>query len=464
MKKTIALSAAIGSIALMAATLDLNQLDNYTTQTRPAYIQKDNTPGNNPITDKGATLGRVLFYDKNLSANNSISCGSCHKQQFAFGDTAVQSRGLSGGLTDRHTMRLVNARFGNEAKFFWDERAASLEIQTTQPIQNHVEMGFSGDNGDPDLDSLIRKLEEIDYYQTLFTFVYGDAQITENRIQRALAQFVRSIQSFDAKYDIGRAQVPNDAAPFPNFTQQENMGKGLFLAPPPNGAGCQGCHQAPEFDIDPNALNNNVIGVAGNPGLIDLTNTRAPSLRDVVNPGGSLNGPLMHDGSLLGLPALIDHYNLIALNAANTNLDPRLVGPNNQGQSLQLNPTQKDALVAFLRTLTGSNIYTDPKWSNPFDANGNLTLIPATSSVDETQELEIRLFPNPSLGYVTIDVPAGNYRIEIYDAAGRRLRAETVYPQQTLDLTGLPDGLLLFRVSNTDIRQEIVKKIIKNHL
>ena len=463
MKKTIALAAVAGSVILMAATIDLNQLDNYAGQTRPAYIQKDNTPGNNLLTDKGATLGRVLFYDKNLSADNSIACGSCHQQRFAFGDTALRSNGINGGLTGRHTMRLVNARFGNEVKFFWDERAASLEAQTTQPIQNHVEMGFSGTNGDLDLDSLIRKLETISYYETLFTFVYGDADITETRIQQALAQFVRSIQSFDAKYDIGRAQVPNDAAPFPNFTQQENMGKNLFLAPPPNGAGCQGCHRAPEFDIDPNSLNNNVIGVFDAPGQTDLTNTRAPSLRDLVNPDGTLNGPLMHDGSISTLAALIDHYDHIVLNPANTNLDPRLVGPGGQGQNLQLNQTQKDALIAFLKTLTGSNLYTDPKWSDPFDENGNLTLVPATASVNESMEVNIRLFPNPTAGWITVDVPAGTYRLEVYDAAGRRLGAQTVYPQQTLDLSALPDGLLVFRITDAGTGETFVKKIIKNH-
>jgi len=94
-----------------------------------------------------ATLGRVLFYDKQLSANGAIACASCHKQEFAFSDTAQQSVGLNGGLTGRHSMRLVNSRFADEVRFFWDERASSLEDQTTQPIQDHVEMGFSGENG-----------------------------------------------------------------------------------------------------------------------------------------------------------------------------------------------------------------------------------------------------------------------------------------------------------------------------
>lgn len=157
-------------------------------------------------------------------------------------------------------------------------------------------MGYSGTNGDPDFDDLITKLEGIDYYDTLFEFAFGDNTITEERMQLALAQFVRSIQSFDSKFDTGLTQVGgNINANFPNFTTQENQGKQLFLAPPNmNGAGCAGCHRPPEFDIDPASLNNGIISVA-NSADIDLTNTRSPTLRDVVNPSGNLNGPLMHD-------------------------------------------------------------------------------------------------------------------------------------------------------------------------
>jgi cytochrome c peroxidase len=179
-----------------------------------------------------ASIGKVLFYDKNLSVNNTISCSSCHKQNFAFSDTAVQSDGVLGGLTVRHSMRLVNARFGNELKFFWNERAASLEAQTIMPIQDHLEMGFSGIAGRGNFTNLLAKLSGINYYKTLFKAGYGDTTINQARIQETLAQFIRSIQSFDTKYDIGRAQVNNDNAPFPNFTATENSGKILFMTPP----------------------------------------------------------------------------------------------------------------------------------------------------------------------------------------------------------------------------------------
>ena len=175
-------------------TIDPNNLANYANQSIPDYITIDNTDGN-PITDKGATLGRVLFYDKNLSINNTISCSSCHKQELAFSDDAVLSQGVN-GVTGRHSMRLVNNRFSLESKYFWDERASNLENQTTMPIKDHGEMGYSGENGDPDFSALIAKLSAIGYYKELFNFVYGSEEITEYKMQLALAQFIRSIQSF----------------------------------------------------------------------------------------------------------------------------------------------------------------------------------------------------------------------------------------------------------------------------
>ena len=362
-----AIKAAFGS------NIDPANLANYANQGKPAYINKENT-GGNIITNAKATLGRVLFYDKNLSIDNSISCGSCHKQQFAFSDTAIASKGVAGGITARHSMRLVNARFGIEPKFFWDERAASLEIQTTKPIQDHAEMGFSGLTGRPGIAALLTKLQAIGYYNELFKFVYGDIIVTEARMQECLAQFVRSIQSFDSKYDAGRAVVANDGQPFPNFTAIENNGKQLFLTAPvfdaggnriSGGAGCNACHNAPEFDIDPNSGNNGIIGRIA-PGVgIDITVTRAPSLRNVTNAAGIENGAFMHTANLATLQNAIGHYNTINIAPGNTNLDPRL-RPNGQGQKLNLNGADLAAIAAFLRTLSGNAVYTDNRWSNPF--------------------------------------------------------------------------------------------------
>lgn len=348
----------------------MNNLYNYANQNIPSYIRKVNS-GSNRITDKGATLGRVLFYDKNLSSNNTIACASCHQQANAFSDSNDVSSGVNGS-TGRHSMRLVNNRFAVESKFFWDERAPSLEFQTTQPIQNHIEMGFSGTSGDQNISGLITKLSAIPHYKELFKFVYGTEEITESKIQLALAQFVKSIQSFDSKYDVGRIQVLNDGQPFPNYTAQENNGKNLFLTPPVfdstgnrtgGGLGCAGCHAAPEFDIDPNTGNNGIIGNLA--GGIDITVTRAPSLRDLVKQDGTLNGNLMHTAVINSLQAAIGHYGTINLASGNTNLDPRLK-PNGFGQQLHLTANEVNSVITFLKTLSGSNVYTDLKWSSPF--------------------------------------------------------------------------------------------------
>ncbi len=362
-----AIKAAFGN------NIDPNNLANYANQPKPTYIGgKDNT-GGNPITDKKATLGRVLFYDKNLSIDNSVSCGSCHKQQTAFSDGLIASNGVAGGTTARHSMRLINSRFAVEMKFFWDERAATLEQQTTKPIQDHAEMGFSGQSGRPALPALLTKLQGIGYYNELFKFVYGDINVTEARMQECLAQFIRSIQSFDSKYDAGRSQVPNDGVNFPNFTAQENLGKQLFITAPVfnaagvrinGGAGCNACHNAPEFDIDPNTRNNGIIGSIAGTG-IDITVTRAPTLRDVTNSAGVENGPLMHTGNLATVQNAVGHYNNINIAPGNTNLDPRL-RPNGVGQQLNLTGAELSGLVAFIKTLSGTNVYTDKKWSNPF--------------------------------------------------------------------------------------------------
>jgi cytochrome c peroxidase len=382
--------------------LDLTRLENYAKQAIPAYITRDNTPPDNPITDAGATLGRVLFHDLRLSKTNTVSCASCHDQAHAFSDPDLASTGVA-GTTGRHSMRLVNARFAREPRFFWDERAPTLEHQSTQPIRDHVEMGFSGTAGDPDFAALTAKLAAIPEYRVLFAMTYGDTTVTETRIQKSLAQFVRSIQSFDSKYDAGRTTTPDDQD-FPNFTEQENQGKRQFMLPvAQGGANCASCHTPPTFDIDPASLNNGVIGKIG--GGQDLTNTRSPSLRDLMGPAGP-NGPFMHDGSMMGLGQITNHYRSAIPD--NPNLDPRLRRPALPFTNAQLAP-----LRAFLHTLTGSSVYQDPKWASPFTAGGALELLvlPASALRIESgtpgtltlrgqvaPNLDYRIEASPSLG------------------------------------------------------------------
>src|SRR5262249_36242620 len=164
----------------------------------PLARRFDNTPEDNPVTDQGATLGRVLFYDTRLSANNSVSCGSCHVQKHAFVDPKRFSKGFAGRLTDRHAMSLVNLRHSLRGRFFWDERAASLEEAVREPIQSKVEMG-------QDLTRLMKVLARDEHYPGLFRQAFGDGRVTPQRTARALAQFLRSMVSCQSKYDVGRA-------------------------------------------------------------------------------------------------------------------------------------------------------------------------------------------------------------------------------------------------------------------
>lgn len=444
-------------IILVSGTINLNNLYNYSDQYIPEYITNDNT-ALNALSDEGATLGRVLFYDKNLSTDGTIACASCHNQEFAFSDTAQVSSGVN-GVTGRHSMRLVNARFGGETRFFWDERAETLEEQTTMPIQDHAEMGYSGQNGDPSIDDLITELSQLHYYEELFTFVYGDPEITEDRMQRALAQFIRSIQSFDSKYDEGRAMVTGNLMPFPNFTPSENRGKVLFALDPvfgeegnreDGGAGCASCHRAPDFAIDPLSRTNGVVEELN--GSLNFSIHRAPTLRDMFNPVTGLpNGQFMHNGAFETIEEVISHYNNIGNDlpiSIIAQLDPRLRSLN-FGQKLNLSDTESQDLVNFLHTLTGSDVYTNLKWSDPFDANGNIEIINDPLSIVQPELNTLAVFPNPAIDFITIDSESPLEDIQIFDLSGKEvLRDKDITNSKTrIDVSGYENGIYLIKAS-----------------
>jgi cytochrome c peroxidase len=345
-------------------TLDPARLANYASPAYPVHYDgavrgQDNAPAGNPVTDAGATLGRVLFFDKQLSVNNTVSCATCHLQPNGFTDTEVLSKGFNGvDRTAAHSMRLGNARFYAARSAFWDKRAASLEAQASQPIQNAVEMGFDAAHGG--LDALFIKMRGLAYYPELFRLVYGDATITEDRIQRAIAQYVRSMVSVNSGWDAGYALVFNAQAPdrglgadVPGLTAEENRGKNLFLQPPQQGgAGCAGCHMPPTFSLAANSQSNG----------LDAGETRifkAPSLKNVA-----VTGPYMHDGRLATLAQVVEHYVSGIQNGPA--LDNRLRGPGGQPQKLALNAADKAALVAFLRTLTDNTLNGDARFTDPF--------------------------------------------------------------------------------------------------
>lgn len=454
---------------LFADPIDLDNLYDYSNDSAiPPYITDENTPFHNTIDDAQTTLGRVLFYDKQLSLNNSTACASCHHQEFAFGDTTTVSTGWNGEKTDRHTMRLVNLRFDGGQSLFWNRRTPNLEIQTTQPIRDHKEMGFSGQNGNPQFDSLIRRLEGLEYYQQLFAFVYDDQQITETRIKNSLAQFIRSIHSYDSRYDEGRAMVQHSGQDFPNFTAQENMGKNVFAAPPNGGiggigAGCERCHLQPKFDITRNVGNNNNITVAGDTTQFDLQNRRAPTLRDLVNFEGRLNGPMMHNAAMKSLEDVVEHYNLIQFDpSTNPVLDNRL-RPNSAGQDLQMSDERKEALIAFLKTLAGKELYTHPKWSDPFNADGSIDILPMmnTATQEKTADLAWSVYPNPIQDNAQFIMPEGKFILDVYDVNGQWIQQAKVQHNDDLNFSFLTKGTYLFNLKTENLERQKTILVIK---
>src|SRR4051794_19283484 len=272
---------------------------NYAASVLPArflvqpILGQDNMPATNVTTDTGANLGRVLFYDKRLSSNQTISCSSCHRQAFGFSDPRRFSIGFDGQQGSRNAMGLSNARWYQRGHFFWDERANTLEDQVLQPIKNPIEMGMT-------LTALTNRLASEPYYTNLFALTFGTPEITSDRISRALAQFVRSIISTRSKYDTG---VSNN---FANFTPQENLGRQIFLGQV-GAATCAACHGTDNFVPGP-AINNNGLefpyvdkGLAGTTGLAaDNGKFKVPSLRNI-----EVTAPYMHDGRFATLAEVV---------------------------------------------------------------------------------------------------------------------------------------------------------------
>lgn len=322
----------------------------------------DNTPADNVITDHGATLGRVLFYDKKLSANGTVACASCHQAENGFSDPNTLSVGFNGGNTSRHSMTLINARWYQRGRFFWDERSVTLEDQVLEPFQDSVEMGLTL----VELDSIVTAQA---YYPDLFSNAFGDSTVTTDRISKALAQFVRSIVSYSSKYDTGRAQVSGPGPNFPNFTTEENLGKQLFLQTIPNGGGaCFGCHTTEAFiSANPGPQNNGLDLVTTDPGAgttfpnnpIFDARFKTSSLRNI-----ELTAPYMHDGRFATLEDVVEHYNSGI--QAHPTLSAALTDANGDPVQLNFTTAEKSALVAFLKTLTDTSIASDVKYSDPF--------------------------------------------------------------------------------------------------
>lgn len=347
--------------AILEATLNLpSARDNYAVEF-PFHISRRGVfPPS--VNDAKATLGRVLFYDKKLSQNNTVSCSSCHKQSHAFADDKALSDGFDGGQTKRNSLSLaavVNfpTYYGGGATFvrplfMWDERAQTILEQSTLTIQDEVEMGMN-------LHDLSGKIGELDYYEVLFRKAYGDGYVTQERILDAIQEFINAFISADSKFDEGLNMVSTPGAEFSNFTASENRGKQLFIQK------CASCHSE-DMSIPVERYANNGLdlghpdpGIGGiNGNADDLGKFKVPPLRNIEH-----SAPYMHDGRFATLEQVLEHYSSDI--QPNSNLDSRLM----QGsQPVKMNFTEADKqdIIAFLKTLSDNTFLQAERFSDPF--------------------------------------------------------------------------------------------------
>jgi cytochrome c peroxidase len=316
-------------------------------------------PRDNPLTEEGVELGRRLFDEKLFSINGKQSCASCHRAENAFSDPGKKfSVGAEGDEGTRNAMPLFNLAW--KKNFFWDGRAASLREQVLQPIQNPIEMHES-------LSNVVAKLEEKNDYRVLFSQAFGSAEITSDRIARALEQFLLTKVSCDSKFD----RVLNGEA---KFSEEEQRGFELFNTEydPRHeqfGADCFHCHGGPLFQSQTfanNGLDSNCI----DGGRFEVTKKESdkgkfavPSLRNV-----EVTAPYMHDGRIESLESVVEHYATGVKRSAT--LNPNLAKHPDDG--VPLGEADKRALVAFLKTLT------DEKYRQPTNSISKLASSPFT--------------------------------------------------------------------------------------
>jgi cytochrome c peroxidase len=301
--------------------------------------------------DEKATLGRVLFYDTKLSINNSVSCGSCHKQELGFADGAQFSTGFANRKTKRNSLSIANTL--DASGLFWDSRAGDANELSLMPVFDHLEMGMESD------EMLITKLKNTDYYADLFESAFGSRAVTKENISIALATFVNTMFSNHSKFDLARFGQTE-------LNVEERLGQELF-----NGKGmCVNCHTlGANFSRGGGYMNHfSPIRGTANIGLdvvyedegVGGGSFRIPNLKNVA-----LTGPYMHDGRYATLDEVIEHYNSGIQNTKE--LDPIFKDGSGNITRLNLTYVEKKALVAFLNTLTDNTFIADPKFSNPFN-------------------------------------------------------------------------------------------------
>jgi cytochrome c peroxidase len=297
----------------------------------------------NPLTEKGFELGKKIFYDGRLASDGVVSCGFCHIQENAFthhGHTF--SHGVGEGVGTRNAPPIQNMAF--QTQFMWDGAANHIELLSMIPIASEIEM-----NGD--IIAIMNMMKNDGPYQKLFQQAFPNKEINPENMLKALAQFMTMLTSSNSKFDKFRRNESGGT-----LNQEELAGYALF------NQKCASCHATDIFTD--NSFRNN--GLSINPIINDMGRYRVteiesdklkfkvPSLRNV-----ELTAPYMHDGRFFTLEGVLNHY---ASGVTNTqNLDPLL---NNNGTlGIPLNATEKQQLIAFLKTLTDNEFITNPKFA-----------------------------------------------------------------------------------------------------
>lgn len=325
------------------------------------------SPEDNPMTVEGVKLGRMLFYEKRLSATNTMSCGTCHQQKFAFSDGGkAVSHGITGAPGTRNAMALINLAWSTS--YNWDGSKKTLEEQARVPMESPIEMHQG-------MNRAANKLQNTSTYPPLFLKAFGSEVITEENILKALGQFERTLVSWNSKYD----QFNNGTV---RLTADEEAGRKLFFTPHPlmtgtplvaRTANCFDCHGGANFSrqlITNNGLDMTFAdkGLGGITGLEkDNGKFKAPSLRNIA-----LTAPYMHDGRFKTLEDVLQHYNHgVQKNSPGLHIEMMTSNTGVAQDQLGLTPTEVNQVIAFLKTLTDTSFVNNPALSDPF-ANGQM--------------------------------------------------------------------------------------------
>ncbi len=393
------------------------------------------------ITDEGATLGRALFYDVRLSGDNSLSCGSCHKQSLSFADDVALSDGINGQLTTRNSMQLNDLGWQAPFGFFWDMRSFSLQEGVLEPILAAHELG-------KEMPTLINKLEATEDYPVLFEEAFGSSEINSERIGLALAQFIASMTTFNTKLDQYLAGLN------PGLTASELNGMELFQQ------NCEMCHFAPHFGAGTGGGfffvigNNGLDSVFTDLGAFEIWGSgfegvfKSPSLRNIA-----LTAPYMHDGRFASLEEVIDFYSDEVLHNPTSGFN-WIFGEDFDGY--HFTEDQKADIIAFMNMLTDEDFLQNEKWSNPWTSVVSISPPPLLEGV--------KVYPNPVADFIQIELnkPAESiYLIQLFDIKGQLIKSiETSEMNYTLNRNQLPAGIYNLKVSNGE--KITTKKLIFN--